>query len=162
MTKLLLNEYDVIIPAPFGAVAVNEQRGQLEVAFLQHFAPLKVQASQPALGIAQQIQAYLDNPNHTFSLPEIAVGTAFQRKVWNAIYTIPVGKTKTYAELALMVGSGPRAVANACGANPLPLLIPCHRVVAKSGLGGFMPGTLGGLEIKRWLLKHEGCHEYQH
>jgi methylated-DNA-[protein]-cysteine S-methyltransferase len=76
--------------------------------------------------------------------------------VWDALCRIPVSETITYAELARQLGSGARAVANACGANPLPIVIPCHRVVAKSGLGGFMRGNeVASLEIKRWLLNHE-------
>jgi methylated-DNA-[protein]-cysteine S-methyltransferase len=83
-------------------------------------------------------------------------GTPFQRRVWQAISAIPKGQVLTYSEIAQQVGSGPRAVANACGANHLPLVIPCHRVVAKDGLGGFMNGAVGGQKVKKWLLKHEG------
>ena len=83
-------------------------------------------------------------------------GTAFQRRVWHVISGIPKGRVLTYTEIAEEVGSGPRAVANACGANYLPLVIPCHRVVAKKGLGGFMKGMPDGQKIKKWLLKHEG------
>ncbi|HAJ71366.1 MAG TPA: cysteine methyltransferase, partial [Methylophilaceae bacterium] len=76
---------------------------------------------------------------------------------WSAISAIPLGQTRTYSELAAQIGSGPRAVANACGANHLPLVVPCHRVVAKNGLGGFMGGKEAGLKIKKWLLQHEGA-----
>lgn len=106
----------------------------------------------------QQIAAYLCNSATTFDLPLSPSGTPFQQKVWREITRIPAGQTITYAELARGVGSGPRAVANACGANPIPLLIPCHRVVASHGLGGFMQGTRhDALNIKRWLLAHEGA-----
>ena len=88
-------------------------------------------------------------------IPYAVSGTPFQKRVWKAISDIPAGEVLTYSELAEKVGSGPRAVANACGANRLPLLIPCHRVVAKNGLGGFMQGINGGLKIKEWLLAHE-------
>lgn len=108
--------------------------------------------------VYEQVAAYLCNPNQVFSLPMALAGTVFQRKVWQEIARIPAGQTITYAELARRVGSGPRAVANACGANPIPLLIPCHRVVASHGLGGFMQGTRhDALNIKRWLLAHEGA-----
>jgi methylated-DNA-[protein]-cysteine S-methyltransferase len=110
--------------------------------------------------MAQEICAYLQRPHQGFSLPEQLAGSAFQNKVWLAIYAIPLGQTRTYSELAAQLQSGPRAVANACGANRLPLLIPCHRVVAKNGLGGFMRGDKNGLSIKRWLLAHEGVHVY--
>ena len=105
----------------------------------------------------QQIAAYLCNSATTFDLPLSPSGTPFQQKVWREISRIPAGQTITYAELARRVGSGPRAVASACGANPIPLFIPCHRVVASHGLGGFMQGKRNdALNIKRWLLVHEG------
>jgi methylated-DNA-[protein]-cysteine S-methyltransferase len=88
-------------------------------------------------------------------------GTAFQRRVWQAIAAIPVGQTRTYGQIARQIGSGPRAVANACGANNTPLLIPCHRVVAQNGIGGFMQSKQNGLLIKQWLLAHEGVSKYQ-
>ncbi|MBU3737317.1 MAG: MGMT family protein, partial [Methylobacterium sp.] len=73
-----------------------------------------------------------------------------------ALRSIPAGRTLTYGELAASLGSGARAVANACGANPVPLVIPCHRVVARDGLGGFMQGRASAaLQIKQWLLQHE-------
>ena len=82
-------------------------------------------------------------------------GTEFQKKVWAAIETIPLGKTRTYGEIAAQIGhpGASRAVGAACGANPLPLFVPCHRVLAANGkIGGFT----GGLEVKRRLLQHEG------
>lgn len=82
-------------------------------------------------------------------------GTAFQKKVWAAIEKIPLGKTKSYAEIAAQIGhpGASRAVGSACGANPLPLFVPCHRVLAANGkIGGFS----GGLAVKRLLLRHEG------
>ena len=118
-------------------------------------------AHHPSLKqITQEILAYLQRPHEAFSLPAQLAGSAFQQKVWLAILAIPLGQTRTYSELAAPLQSGPRAVANACGANRLPLLIPCHRVVAKNGLGGFMRGNKNGLAIKRWLLAHEGVHGY--
>ena len=84
-------------------------------------------------------------------------GTPFQRRVWQVLQKIPSGSTMTYGEVAQQIGSGARAVGNACRANPCPLIVPCHRVVGVDGLGGFS-GERGGekLEIKRWLLQHEG------
>jgi methylated-DNA-[protein]-cysteine S-methyltransferase len=88
-------------------------------------------------------------------------GTVFQQRVWQAIASIPLGQTRSYGQLAEQLNSGPRAVANACGANRIPLIIPCHRVLAKNGLGGFMQGKKNGLNIKRWLLAHEGAYDYR-
>lgn len=108
--------------------------------------------------IAERIAAYLCDSTTTFNLPMRPSGTPFQRKVWQEIARIPAGQVISYAELARRVDSGARAVANACGANPIPLLIPCHRVVASHGLGGFMQGARSdALAIKRWLLMHEGA-----
>jgi len=84
-------------------------------------------------------------------------GTAFQRRVWERLQQIPPSEVMTYGQLAQELASSPRAVAGACRANPVPILIPCHRVVAASGLGGYMGQTAGReLAIKRWLLQHEG------
>jgi methylated-DNA-[protein]-cysteine S-methyltransferase len=110
----------------------------------------------------ETIQHYLQDPTKLNPLPLAPAGTPFQQKVWQAICRIPPGQTLTYTELAHQVSSGARAVANACGANPIPLFIPCHRVVAANGLGGFMKGRKSdSLNIKRWLLKHEAPQKIQ-
>jgi methylated-DNA-[protein]-cysteine S-methyltransferase len=148
--------YDAVIDAPFGFIGVYAHGIQLDIMFLQYPAEVASTPSKSAIQAVEQIKAYLINPNKDFNLPLMLKGTAFQKRVWQAIATIPLGETRTYADIARQVGSGPRAVANACGANHLPLIIPCHRVVAKDGLGGFMAGKEGGLHIKTWLLQHEG------
>lgn len=86
--------------------------------------------------------------------PILLTGTAFQHKVWRAMTKIPAGKALTYKEIALRIGNPAaiRAVGGACGANPVPYLVPCHRVVAANGLGGFS----GGIGVKEKLLKAEG------
>ena len=150
----------------FGAIAIHQQTGLLKIDLLGNHISEPTVSQDPVVQhpsikqMAQEICAYLQRPHQGFSLPEQLAGSAFQNKVWLAIYAIPLGQTRTYSELAAQLQSGPRAVANACGANRLPLLIPCHRVVAKNGLGGFMRGDKNGLSIKRWLLAHEGVHVY--
>ena len=107
-----------------------------------------------------QIQAYLENPRFAFDLPLRLAGTRHRLAVWEAMQRIPAGETRTYGELARELGSSPRAVGGACGANPLPLVVPCHRVIAAGGaIGGFMGSRSEGFEIaiKRWLLEHEGA-----
>jgi methylated-DNA-[protein]-cysteine S-methyltransferase len=107
-----------------------------------------------------QIQAYLEDPRYVFELPVRMSGTHHRLQVWEAMCRIPVGKTRTYGELAKELGSSPRAVGGACGANPLPIVVPCHRVIAAGGdIGGFMGRRAEGFErsIKRWLLEHEGA-----
>ena len=87
-------------------------------------------------------------------------GTAFQRRVWEQIAAIPNGQTRSYGRLAKDLKNAPRAVGQACGANWFPLVIPCHRVTAAGGLGGFASSDDENgfhLSVKRWLLRHEGA-----
>ena len=123
----------------------------------------KSHASKPAenkmvQSIANQIEAYFGDAKHEFNLTIAQHGTPFQQRVWQAISAIPNGQVLTYGDIAAKIGSGPRAVANACGANNLPLIVPCHRVVAQNGIGGFMQGNPDGLKVKKWLLKYEGLN----
>ena len=105
----------------------------------------------------QSLDNWLENPGYAFELPLAKCGTVFQRHIWQAISRIPLGEIRTYGELSAEIGGMPRAVGQACGANPFPIVVPCHRVVAKTGLGGFANARDGWLlETKRWLLKHEG------
>jgi methylated-DNA-[protein]-cysteine S-methyltransferase len=107
-----------------------------------------------------QIQAYLDDGRFVFELPLRLAGTRHRMEVWEAMQRIPAGETRTYGEVASMLHSSPRAVGGACGANPIPLIVPCHRIVAANRrIGGFMGATGEGFElgIKRWLLAHEGA-----
>lgn len=150
--------YQAVISAPFGALGVCMEHGVLSgIDFLPADTPLIAPIDDAAAQICRQLSAYLQNPDTLLDMPILPSGTDFQQRVWQALQAIPIGATLTYAELAERVGSGARAVANACGANPIPLVIPCHRVVAKNGLGGFMQGREANpLSIKRWLLAHEG------
>lgn len=92
-----------------------------------------------------------------FGFPSLNRGTPFQQRVWRAISEIPAGEIRTYGELSANIGGTARAVGQACGANPFPIVVPCHRVVAKTGIGGFANARDGWLlETKRWLLRHEG------
>ncbi len=118
-----------------------------------------------AMETARQLMAWLKNPFFEFGLPLLPSGTPFQRKVWAAIDAIPCGETRSYGDIAKSIGSAPRAVGGACGANPFPIISPCHRVISKSldfnaGLGGFAKAGSDGLylDIKRWLLAHEKKH----
>jgi|APLak6261663543_1056040.scaffolds.fasta_scaffold34916_2 methylated-DNA-[protein]-cysteine S-methyltransferase len=152
---------DALIGTPFGTVAISANGGQLAIELMVTPASGNVQVTKASADplVAQackQVLHYLQQPAVSFDLPLTQQGTAFQQRVWQAIASIPLGEVRTYSEIACEIGSGPRAVANACGANNLPLLVPCHRVVAQHGLGGFMQGKENGLLIKRWLLKHEG------
>ncbi len=97
-----------------------------------------------------------DKPTPLAHLPLTLVGTPYQQKVWRLLQQIPAGETASYGQLSSQIDSSPRAVAAACRANPVVLAVPCHRVVAKEGIGGFMGATVGeAIDIKRWLITHE-------
>jgi methylated-DNA-[protein]-cysteine S-methyltransferase len=149
-------QFDAVIKAPFGAVGISIQGMQVAIELLSAKQKLVPATHKTVERVAGQIAAYFDDAHNEFNLPLVYKGTPFQRRVWQAISAIPRGQVLTYGQIAEQIGSGPRAVANACGANHLPLVIPCHRVVAKGSLGGFMQGDPNGLKIKKWLLKHEG------
>lgn len=144
------------IETPFGWIAVHWEEGALTEVDLEPELPLGAAADlPPALG--EQLAAYLRDGQTRFDLPVELRGTAFQLRVWQALRAIPPGRTQTYGELALALATSARAVGGACRANPCPIVVPCHRVVAKQGLGGFAGDTSGRkLAIKRWLLRHEG------
>jgi methylated-DNA-[protein]-cysteine S-methyltransferase len=109
------------------------------------------------------LQAYLDDPRAAPSLDLDLRGTPFQQRVWRALQRIPAGKTLSYGALAKKLGTSARAVGGACRSNPVPIVVPCHRVVAADGAGGFMGATRGrAMDIKTWLLGHEArisCRE---
>lgn len=155
------SEFDAVVTAPFGAIGINVADEYVTGMRLISSPLPRYCAAQPfAQYVALQLQQYLDHPGHVLEVPYIMQGTPFQKRVWRAMMEIPLGQVWTYSELAERVGSGPRAVANVCGANHLPLLVPCHRIVAKSGIGGFMKNDKHGLDVKRWLLQHEHVNAY--
>ena len=105
---------------------------------------------------ARQLTEYFDGARRAFDLPLTPHGTPFRLKVWAAMQAIPYGQTRSYGDLARDLDSAPRAIGGACGANPIPLVIPCHRVVGAGGtLGGFSGGA--GCDTKRQLLALEGA-----
>lgn len=149
--------YQACFVTPYVAFGIHcTDSAVTELQFLPASTPAIAPANEVAKAACEALQQYFLDPHYVFDLPLAIKGTAFQRRVWEEISRIPVGETITYAELARRVGSGARAVANACGANDFPIVIPCHRIVAANGLGGFMRGRKSlSLDIKRWLLSHE-------
>jgi len=108
------------------------------------------------INIAQQLLGYLRGDRDRFSLPLLTSGTPFQQRVWQALQAIPYGQVLSYGALAKQLGSSARAIGGACRANPIPVIIPCHRVVAAHDIGGFSGDRYGGkVIIKQWLLAHE-------
>lgn len=101
------------------------------------------------------LHAWFDKPDGVFPLPLAPEGTPYQKKVWAALLKIPVGKVRTYGELAADIGGSARSVGQSVGRNPIPILIPCHRVVAAHSLGGYSGD--GGPDDKLWLLEFEGA-----
>lgn len=113
--------------------------------------------AHPVLAAAvAAIEDYFAGRSWIFDLPLVLRGSPWQLRAWKALQRIPPGETRTYGRLAAELGSGPRAVATACRSNPVPIVVPCHRVVAAQGLGGYCGAREGAaVEIKRWLLEHE-------
>lgn len=148
-----------VLPTPFGALGLRESDGALkEILFLPPGLPPQAPTTVAGIRFASDLRGYLTDPDTPFHLPIPPTGTEFQRRVWQAIAAIPRGEVRTYGELARLLGSAPRAVGQACGANPYPLAIACHRVVSRQGIGGFAGATQGHLlASKRWLLIHEGA-----
>ena len=150
-------DYDVVVPAPFGAIAVYCEATTIVALDL---LGRPVAATPPVSGFAARVKAeiesYLTDGRQGVILPVRLRGTPFQRRVWERLRRVPPGAVCTYGMLAKELRTSARAIGGACRANPVPLVVPCHRVVAAGGLGGFA-GFLEGrmLAIKGWLLAHE-------
>jgi methylated-DNA-[protein]-cysteine S-methyltransferase len=150
---------DVVVPlGPVRLGARFDGDWLVATQFIYDDTPLRPAESPPARELVRQLRAYLEEPGFRFDLPLRPSGTTFQRRVWRALLGIVPGRVLTYGGLAAELGSAARAVGGACRANDIPLVIPCHRVVARGGLGGFSGETTGTrLDLKRWLLRHEGA-----
>lgn len=157
--------FSAIVSAPFGAIGVRTVDGLLqELVYLPPSYAMQDPADALAERVSTQLERYFTEPDFRFDLPLATVGTAYQQRVWNAIASIPRGHVRTYGDLARLLDSAPRAVGQACGANWFPLVVPCHRVTAAGGLGGFANSDDAGgfhLGVKRWLLAHEGVERYR-
>ena|SRR3989344_2075652 len=167
--------YDAVIATPVGRVGVMVRDGALvDVAFLGKSAALHAPRTDMARRACRQIRSYFSNSRHSFHIPLKLSGTAFQQRVWRALRRIPAGRTLSYGKLARRLDTSARAVGNACRANPVPIVVPCHRVVAsgygdvqgstsvagsrklRATIGGFMGKRSGSpLSLKYWLLEHE-------
>lgn len=152
-----MNSHQARLATPFAVLGVAVRDGALAgIDLLPIDTPVMPAQSAFVREVCVQLQAYLDDPRFRFDIPLQLGGTPFQSRVWQALRQIPSGGTESYGSLARLLGSAPRAVGQACAANPVPIVIPCHRVLGKHGLGGFMHHRDGDpLSIKRWLLQHE-------
>lgn len=145
-------------PSPLGPVAVRFEDGAIVRLRWEPETPEPTAADRPDDPLVQatgdQLAAYFAGELERFDLPLRPAGSEFQKAVWRCMVRIPKGRTRTYGEVADELGRPARAVGTACGQNPIPLIIPCHRIVAADGrLGGFSASR--GVEDKVWLLRHE-------
>ena len=157
MSAPMEKPFQAVVAAPTFCLGVRCD--EAEILALEFLPPRAELASTNALAAeaVRQLRAYLADADFAFCLPLQPAGTRFQRRVWEQIAQIPSRQTRSYGDVAKAIKSAPRAVGQACGANPYPVVVPCHRVIAAGGsLGGF--ARQGGdffLDVKRWLLAHE-------
>lgn len=147
-----------ILDSPLGPVRIVARDGAIiGLTWVAEDAAAPVAAPSDLLNeAARQLSDYFAGRLKRFDLPLAPGGSPLQRAVWDAMLAIPFGRYRTYGEVAAEVGAPARAVGGACGANPIPVIIPCHRILAAGGkLGGF--SARGGVETKVWLLRHEGA-----
>ncbi len=154
-----MNNHVNIINSPIGKLKITSTDEHLiAINFLLDSKKITDKINPISKKTKTQINAYFKNPETVFDLPIEINGTTFQKKVWRELQKIPLGKALTYGDLAKKLKTSPRAVGNACRANPCPIIVPCHRVVSKNGLGGFAGKQTGRLmDIKKFLLTHENA-----
>jgi methylated-DNA-[protein]-cysteine S-methyltransferase len=151
--------YAAKIATPFAVIGLRTNGSALTALI---YLPLTTRTQAPVDRVAEktarELESYLDDPGYRFTVALAPAGTPFRHRVWTALSAIPLGESRTYGDIARTIGSAPRAVGQACGDNPIALIIPCHRIVGAQGtLGGFMHAGEGDpVAIKRWLLSHEG------
>lgn len=154
-------DYETVIDTPVGRLGIAiEGESITSIDMLSRRRSLRSSNKPLARQAARELKQYFKGERSSFDLPVSKRGTDFQERVWRALRKIPFGKTVTYGQLADRLSSGARAVGTACRKNPVPIVVPCHRVVAKSGIGGYMGDTTGPrVKMKHELLNHE--HGYR-
>jgi methylated-DNA-[protein]-cysteine S-methyltransferase len=145
-----------ITSSPLGGLELTGEGGEITALNWIDEEPTPPVNVHPLAKAVAELHAYFAHDIRDFTVSCSPAGDAFERTVWTAICDIPYGATSTYGDLAAIVGKPARAVGGACGRNPIPIIIPCHRVI---GAGGRMVGYSGkgGVETKQWLLQHEGA-----
>ncbi|OIZ94165.1 hypothetical protein A1D18_04715 [Candidatus Rickettsiella isopodorum] len=145
--------YKAIIQTPLGKLGISTTCQLLtQLDFLTDDKALIQPNEEVLYDIVNQLNQYFKHPSFQFNISYQLQGTPFQKRVWQTLSKIPIQKTVSYGTLAKKLNTGARAIGNACRANPLPILIPCHRVVAQKNLGGYKGKEIS---IKKWLLNHE-------
>ena len=143
-------------PTPIGWFEVEYDEHFVYRAAFNHSGLEKPHQNDFGAFIKNELDAYFQNPQYHFQLPLKPLGSCYQQRVWNSLLVIPAGRTMTYGELATQLQSSPRAIGQACRTNPVTLFIPCHRIVGKNNLGGYM-GKEDALSYKLGLLQHENA-----
>lgn len=143
--------HQISLHTPVGDITVSQDDGRIVAV---DWGWGRDQSETPLLALVRaQLDAYFDGEPVTFDVPLAPSGTPYRQRIWAALRRIPSGATRTYAAIAAEAGGSARSVGGANAANPIPILIPCHRVVAAGGLGGYSGGD--GLATKRILLDLE-------
>jgi methylated-DNA-[protein]-cysteine S-methyltransferase len=145
----------LVVPSPLGPLTLFAEDGAMISLDWGKGAIIEGPDTPLLQTAAEQLKLYFAGELKQFDLPLKPEGTEFQKKVWDIMLSIPFGETKTYGEVATMISSAPRAVGGACGANPLPIIIPCHRILAAEGKMGGYSGD-GETDTKIALLQLEG------
>ncbi|HHA18422.1 MAG: methylated-DNA--[protein]-cysteine S-methyltransferase [Gammaproteobacteria bacterium] len=146
-----------IIDTPFGQITLFASEYYLQGIDLFNIQADTISQSSPITQqLSRELKDFFIQAHNAWSIPLMYAGTDFQQTVWQYLRMIPIGETRTYSEVASALNTSARAVGNVCRANPFPIVVPCHRVVSKAGLGGFA-GKIEGHEmtVKQWLLDHE-------
>ncbi len=149
--------YSAVLDTPLGKLGIRmDGNTVVAVDVLSQASSPPTRMSVCARPVSKQLADYFRGARNNFELRLQPQGTTFQQRVWRALQSIPSGSTLTYGSLAKRLHTSPRAVGNACRENPIPIIIPCHRVVAANGIGGYAGATSGSkLRRKKWLLDHE-------
>lgn len=161
------SEFTIYLPTKIGHLVIEVQLPAQKISFLSIREKTPVMDSSKRLIsgssdkqtkiILQQLKNYFSSAISLKTIPITPKGTFFQKSVWNELRKIPLGETRTYGDIAKKLSSSPRAVGNACRKNPIPIIVPCHRVISAKGIGGYAGEVEGRqINIKRWLLNHEG------
>jgi methylated-DNA-[protein]-cysteine S-methyltransferase len=161
--KAATRREELLVESPIGPLLLAAEDGELVgvqfgAAASSGSGPSRVAATSSVLAAAaRQLEAYFRGDARVFDLALHPAGTPFQRRVWAVLRAIGYGETVSYAEVARLAGqpSAARAVGRAVGRNPVPIIVPCHRVI---GTDGKLTGFAGGLPVKTWLLEHESAH----
>ncbi len=150
-------EYEATVSTPIGKIGLHTSQDRLTgIDFVSEDYSILKPKTVIAKNAVEQLLCYFADPAYRFDIPLELKVTEFQLSVLNALQQIPVGSTRSYKDIAKILNTSPRPVGAACRDNPIPIIIPCHRVVSEKDLGGYSGKKKGPmLEIKRWLLEHE-------